>query len=328
MAAAAVALGFLIGAVQYMPVLEYVPWSPRAGGKGWEHAVSYSMPIEELLNLYLPQFSGILDNYWGRNGIHYHSEYIGAAALLLAGAAFGGETRKSFRRFWIVTLVVAVLWALGGFTPFYHLVYAIVPGTKFFRAPSTMLMVVTVVGTLIFIYSNGYMEHDHGFPRFFTWMCLFVFAMLILVMADNYLLMFVGWEGVGLCSYLLIGFWFERHEPVVAAKKAFVMNRIGDWGYTIGMITIFLVFGSLTYTDVFERVDIATQANLTLICLALFVGATGKSSYDGQEYRWFYQGGQLLIVWGDTHMRFTESNGPGNFSGTHNKKPVQIIKLP
>ena len=143
---------------------------------------------------------------------------------------------------------------------------------------STMLMVVTVVGTLIFIYSNGYMEHDHGFPRFFTWMCLFVFAMLILVMADNYLLMFVGWEGVGLCSYLLIGFWFERHEPVVAAKKAFVMNRIGDWGYTIGMITIFLVFGSLTYTEVFERVDIATQANLTLICLALFVGATGKSA--------------------------------------------------
>ena len=143
---------------------------------------------------------------------------------------------------------------------------------------STMLMVVTVVGTLIFIYSNGYMEHDHGFPRFFTWMCLFVFAMLILVMADNYLLMFVGLEGVGLCSYLLIGFWFERHEPVVAAKKAFVMNRIGDWGYTIGMITIFLVFGSLTYTDVFDRVDIATQANLTLICLALFVGATGKSA--------------------------------------------------
>ncbi|MDO8506169.1 MAG: NADH-quinone oxidoreductase subunit L [Candidatus Limnocylindria bacterium] len=143
---------------------------------------------------------------------------------------------------------------------------------------STMLLVVTVVSTLIFIYSNGYMEHDHGFPRFFAWMSLFVFAMLLLVMADNYLLMFVGWEGVGLCSYLLIGFWFERHEPVVAAKKAFVMNRIGDWGYTIGMITIFLVFGSLTYTQVFEHVEIATQANLTLICLALFVGATGKSA--------------------------------------------------
>ena len=143
---------------------------------------------------------------------------------------------------------------------------------------SVMLLVVTVVSFLIFVYSNGYMEHDHGFARFITWLSLFVFAMLILVMADNYLLMFVGWEGVGLCSYLLIGFWFERPEPYVAAKKAFVMNRIGDWGYTIGMITIFLVFGSMQFVDVFEHVDIATEANLTLICLALFFGATGKSA--------------------------------------------------
>jgi NADH-quinone oxidoreductase subunit L len=143
---------------------------------------------------------------------------------------------------------------------------------------SVMLLVVTVVSFLIFVYSNGYMEHDHGLPRFFTWLSLFVFAMLILVMADNYLLMFVGWEGVGLCSYLLIVFWFERPEPYVAAKKAFVMNRIGDWGYTVGMITIFLVFGSMQFVDVFEHVDIATQTNLTLICLALFFGATGKSA--------------------------------------------------
>src|SRR6202158_530449 len=143
---------------------------------------------------------------------------------------------------------------------------------------SVMLLVVAVVSFLIFVYSNGYMEHDHGVHRFFTWLSLFVFAMLILVMADNYLLMFVGWEGVGLCSYLLIGFWFERPEPYVAAKKAFVMNRIGDWGYTIGMITTFLVFGSMQFTQVFAHVDIATQANLTLICLAFFFGATGKSA--------------------------------------------------
>src|SRR6267143_700742 len=143
---------------------------------------------------------------------------------------------------------------------------------------AVMLLVVTVVSFLIFVYSNGYMAHDAGFYRFFTWLSLFVFAMLILVMADNYLLMFVGWEGVGLCSYLLIGFWFERPEPYVAAKKAFVMNRIGDWGYTIGMITTFLVFGSMQFTQVFAHVDIATQANLTLICLAFFFGATGKSA--------------------------------------------------
>ncbi|HYU82217.1 MAG TPA: NADH-quinone oxidoreductase subunit L, partial [Candidatus Polarisedimenticolia bacterium] len=145
---------------------------------------------------------------------------------------------------------------------------------------SVMLLVVTVVSFLIFVYSNGYMEHDAGFYRFFTWLSLFVFAMLILVMADNYLLMFVGWEGVGLCSYLLIGFWFERPAPYYAAKKAFVMNRIGDWGYTIGIITIFLVFGSMNFLDVFKRLEESApaQATLTLICIALFFGATGKSA--------------------------------------------------
>jgi hypothetical protein len=146
LALVAVAIGGLMGAVQYMPVREYVDWSPRAGGKGWEHAVSYSMPLEELLNVYLPQFSGILDKYWGRNGIHLHSEYLGAAVLLLAGAALapGGwsASRRSFRWFWIGALVVAVLWTLGGSTPFYHLVYAVVPGTKFFRAPSTFMYVM------------------------------------------------------------------------------------------------------------------------------------------------------------------------------------------
>ena len=143
-----------------------------------------------------------------------------------------------------------------------------------------MMLVVTVVSFLIFVYSNGYMAHDHGFYRFFTWLSLFVFAMLILVMADNYLLLFVGWEGVGLCSYLLIGYWFERPEPYFAAKKAFVMNRIGDWGYTIGIIVIFLVFGSLNFGDVFRRLDESApeQGVLTLICVALFFGATGKSA--------------------------------------------------
>jgi hypothetical protein len=146
----AVVLGALMGAVQYLPVREYVAWSPRAGGKGWEHAVSYSMPPEELLNTYLPQFSGILENYWGRNGIHFHSEYLGAAVLVLAGAALGRTAvARSFTRFWLVTLVVATLWALGGFTPFYQIVYAIVPGTKYFRAPSTILYVVTFATSVL-----------------------------------------------------------------------------------------------------------------------------------------------------------------------------------
>lgn len=149
LALGSVVLGFAIGAVQYLPVLEYIPYSPRAGGKGYEYATSYSMPIEELFNTYLPQFSGILDNYWGRNRIHYHSEYLGAVVLMLASAAFGGEARRPFRHFWLGTLLVAILWALGGSTPFYHLVYALVPGSKFFRAPSTMLMVVAMATSML-----------------------------------------------------------------------------------------------------------------------------------------------------------------------------------
>jgi hypothetical protein len=143
-----VLLGGAIGAIQYLPVKEYVPWSPRAGGKGWEHAISFSLPTEELINTYLPQFSGILDHYWGRNSIHLHSEYIGAAVLVLAGLGFGawraeGGARRKFIWFWIGSLIITLLWALGGSTPFFSLVYAIVPGTKFFRAPSTMLYVVS-----------------------------------------------------------------------------------------------------------------------------------------------------------------------------------------
>jgi hypothetical protein len=144
LAAGAVGVGMLGGAVQFWPLLEYTPWSPRAGGKGWEHAVSYSMPPEELLNTYLPQFSGILEHYSGQNVMHLHSEYIGAAVLVLAGLAFGvARPVRKIVWFWSGVLVVATLWALGGFTPFFHLVYALVPGTKFFRAPSTMLYVVS-----------------------------------------------------------------------------------------------------------------------------------------------------------------------------------------
>ena len=145
-AVGSIVLGGAIGAIQYLPVREYVPFSPRAGGKGWEHAVSYSLPPEELLNTYLPQFTGMLDKYWGRNGIHFHSEYIGAVVLVLAGLGFGWAATRGGRRFtwfWLGTLIVSLLWAMGGYTPFYHIVYAIVPGTKFFRAPSTMLYIVS-----------------------------------------------------------------------------------------------------------------------------------------------------------------------------------------
>lgn len=147
-----VAIGMLMGAIQFWPVKSYEPFSPRAGGKGWEHAVSYSMPPEEVLNFVVPQFTGILERYWGRNGIHFHSEYIGAAVIVLAGLAFGAWAMRSHRRlvwFWAGAFVISLLWALGGNTPFYLLVYNLVPGTKYFRAPSTMLYVVAFCAAML-----------------------------------------------------------------------------------------------------------------------------------------------------------------------------------
>ncbi len=140
----AVVLGLVIGAVQFLPVREYVPWSPRAGGRGgYDFSTQFSMPIEEFFNTYLPQFTGMLDHYWGRNGIHLHSEYLGVSILILMGAAFGATTRRGFRAFWVGIAAVSALWAMGGETPFYRLVYALVPGTKFFRAPSTIFFMTS-----------------------------------------------------------------------------------------------------------------------------------------------------------------------------------------
>ncbi len=147
-----------------------------------------------------------------------------------------------------------------------------------------MLLVVTGVGFLIHVYSIGYMHGDPGFWRFFAYLNLFIFAMLNLILADNFLLMFLGWEGVGLCSYLLIGFWydrkFEKGTTADAAKKAFIVNRIGDFGFLIGMFLIYTTFGSLRFQTVFAHAAmLAVGAPVALwIALALFVGAIGKSA--------------------------------------------------
>ena len=146
---------------------------------------------------------------------------------------------------------------------------------------AVMILVVTGVGFLIHVYSVGYMAHDSGYGRYFAYLNLFVFAMLTLVLADNYLLMFVGWEGVGLCSYLLIGFWFEKQSASDAGKKAFIVNRIGDFGFLLGMFIIFWQVGSLDYRVVMASAPTAFIAGgglITAACLLMFVGATGKSA--------------------------------------------------
>lgn len=143
-----------------------------------------------------------------------------------------------------------------------------------------MLLIVTGIGFLIHIYSVGYMSKDEGFGKFFAYLNLFVFFMLLLVLGSNYIVMFIGWEGVGLCSYLLIGFWYKNSSYASAAKKAFVMNRIGDLGFLLAVFGIFATFGTLEYTSVFPQA--ATMASgdsiLLVITLLLFVAATGKSA--------------------------------------------------
>ena len=160
-----------------------------------------------------------------------------------------------------------------------------------------MLLVITGVGFLIHVYSIGYMHGDEGYTRYFAYLNLFVFAMLILVLGNNYLLMFVGWEGVGLCSYLLIGFWYEKQSATDAGKKAFIVNRIGDFGFLLGMFTLFAVFGTLDFGGIFETAkelqpaadgmgfvetdnfkQIFGASTLIVATLLLFVGAVGKSA--------------------------------------------------
>jgi len=140
------------------------------------------------------------------------------------------------------------------------------------------VLLITLVGSLIFIYSLGYMAHDPDRRKFFAYLNLFVAAMLLLVLANNYLLLYVGWEGVGLASYLLIGFWQRKPTAAAAAKKAFVINRVGDVGLSVAIMLIFVTFGSVTFQDVFGQVDQASEGTLTAIGLLLLLAAAGKSA--------------------------------------------------
>jgi proton-translocating NADH-quinone oxidoreductase, chain L len=145
---------------------------------------------------------------------------------------------------------------------------------------AVMLLIVTGIGFLIHIYSIGYMNHDSGFAKFFSYLNLFIFFMLLLVLGSNYAVMFIGWEGVGLCSYLLIGFWFKNTAYAAAAKKAFVMNRIGDLGFLLAVFLIFTTFGTLEFAGVFSKAAGMPMGDATLLLttLLLFIAATGKSA--------------------------------------------------
>lgn len=149
---------------------------------------------------------------------------------------------------------------------------------------AVMALIITWVGFLIHIYSVGYMKHDGSYARYFCFLNLFIFFMMLLVLGDNFPVMFVGWEGVGLTSYLLIGFWFEDKKKAYAGRKAFIVNRIGDFGFILGIFLIFVTFGSVNYQEVFGQLaspqlnGAISEATITVIALLLFVGAVGKSA--------------------------------------------------
>jgi len=229
-------------------------------------------------------------------------------ALPLLGAALNGLLGRRWPKRWVDTVGVgttglsfaATLWLVGEFLSIRqrpvpavikHYFTWITAGN--FRADYSlqidqltivMMLVVTGVGWLIHIYSTGYMAHEGGYYRFFAYMNLFMFFMLTLVMAGNFVLLFVGWEGVGLCSYLLIGFYFLKKAAVDAGKKAFIVTRIGDLGFTLGILLTFWTFNSVDYAAVFGAagrmpVESSDQAGvLTSICLLLLAGAIGKSA--------------------------------------------------
>jgi NADH-quinone oxidoreductase subunit L len=230
----------------------------------------------------------------GLVGIRFFSKRTaGLVACTLMGAAFAlslwafwgllglpGEEREHTVRVasWISSLPLALAnGTIGSFS---------IPwGFRLDPLSGMMILVVTGIGFLIHVYSTGYMhgEPRGAYARYFAYLNLFVFFMLMLVLGDNFLVMFVGWEGVGLCSYLLIGYWYQKKSASDAGKKAFIVNRIGDWGFIVGMFLIFSVFGTLDFRAVADAagampVESAAFGTLSLITLLLFIGATGKSA--------------------------------------------------
>jgi hypothetical protein len=252
----AVLLGVIIGAVQFLPVREYVPYSPRAGGRDYEYATSFSLPIEEMINFYLPEFSGILDRYWGRNGIHLHSEYLGAASLFLAGLGLTSR-RRGFRWFWVGSLIVAVVWALGGSTPFYHLVYALVPGSKFFRAPSTMLFMIGFCLAVLAALGTEELELRPAATRYAMWWLVGAAVVALLASVGG----FTSLAKVCNCSWA-----GDQGEDLIDANKAAVV--IGAWRAFLVIALAFLIVWMLGRERITRRM--AAWGFVILVALDLF----------------------------------------------------------
>jgi NADH-quinone oxidoreductase subunit L len=216
-----------------------------------------------------PLLGTVLNAFFGR-AIGHHAHWVAVPAL---GGAFLASCAL-FARVWNGETYTGDLfpWITAG--TFQTAVTAQVD-----QLSSVMLLVVTGVGFLIHLYSAGYMHGDPGYARYFTYLNLFVFSMVMLVLAGDFLVLYVFWEAVGLCSYLLIGFWYEKKSAADAGKKAFIVNRVGDFGFGLGVMLIWTTFGTLNYGEVFGKADASVgTGTYTAIALLLFMGACGKSA--------------------------------------------------
>jgi len=223
---------------------------------------------------------GSIIGYLGKSLIKYFSEiitslFVSVSSVLSIILFWNGIQKNSYGNFKIVEWISS-----GNFIANWSI--------NIDPLSSVMLVVVTFISALVHIYSIGYMSHDPHKPRFMSYLSLFTFSMLVLVVSDNFLQLFFGWEGVGLCSYLLIGFWYKKESANNAAIKAFIVNRVGDFGLAIGIFIIFFYFGTINFKEVFDLAPEFVERNLvffgfetkliTLICLFLFIGAMGKSA--------------------------------------------------
>jgi len=234
----------------------------------------------ELAIIFLPFFASITSGFFGkylgdRNSEIITSLFVSISAILsiilFYQVIINGYENNVVVATWINSGTLDVNWSI-----------------KVDALSSVMLVVVTLVSALVHIYSIGYMSHDPHKPRFMAYLSLFTFSMLTLVTSDNFLQLFFGWEGVGLCSYFLIGFWFKKDSANAAAIKAFVVNRVGDFGFALGIFLIFYLFGTVNYAEVFDQIPQITEKKLLflgmnfgaidLICILLFIGAMGKSA--------------------------------------------------
>jgi NADH-quinone oxidoreductase subunit L len=233
--------------------------------------------------IFLPLIASIIAGLFGRFLGDRGSQIVTCGALLISAVlavpifyqvAVLGQPRDIQVMNWITSGAFDISWAL-----------------RFDTLSAVMLCVVTWVSAAVHVYSIGYMSHDHSIPRFFSYLSLFTFFMLMLVTANNFVQLFFGWEGVGLASYLLIGFWYDKPEANAAAIKAFIVNRVGDFGFSLGIMATFFLFNSVMFDQVFAAVPGQTGVTLhflgwdvpamDLICILLFIGAMGKSAQIG-----------------------------------------------